>query len=205
MKFPKKKYSEINQFFYNYIDNLNLCLRKTNLKKLKKISKMIEDTIKNKNKIFICGNGGSAAIANHYVADYLKLLRTNTNLKPKIISLVSNMELITAISNDLNYDEIFSYQLETLAEKQDLLLMVSASGNSKNLLNALKFTKKIKMKSISFVGFNGGALLKKSDICLHTKISNYGISEDLAHIFMHIIIQFLRQKNLTKNLKRVKF
>ena len=132
MKFPKKKYSEINQFFDKYIDNLNLCLRKTNLKKLKIILKMIEDTIKNKNKIFICGNGGSAAIANHYVADYLKLLRTDTNLKPKIISLVSNMELITAISNDFNYDEIFSYQLETLAEKQDLLLMVSASGNSKN-------------------------------------------------------------------------
>ncbi len=205
MKFPKRKYSEINHFFSNYTDNLNLYLQKTNLKKLKKITKMIEDTIRNKNKIFICGNGGSAAIANHYVADYLKLLRTDTNLKPKIISLVSNMELITAISNDFNYDQIFSYQLESLAEKQDLLIMVSASGNSKNLLNALKFAKKIKMKSISFVGFSGGKLLKLSDVSIHHEINNYGISEDLAHIFMHIIIQFLRQKNLTKNFKRVKF
>tara|TARA_B100000575_G_C23139116_1_gene662465 strand:+ start:3214 stop:3831 length:618 start_codon:yes stop_codon:yes gene_type:complete len=205
MKFPKKKYSEINKFYFNYIDNLNICLRNMNLSKLKKISKMIEDTVKNKKKIFICGNGGSAAVANHYVADYLKLLRTNTKLKPKIISLVSNMELITAISNDLNYDQIFSYQLESLAEKNDLLILISASGNSKNLINAQKFSKKIKMKSISFLGFNGGKLLKMSDVCFHAKINNYGISEDLAHIFMHIIIQFLRQKNLSINLKKVKF
>ena len=92
MKFPKRKYSEINHFFSNYTDNLNLYLQKTNLKKLKKITKMIEDTIRNKNKIFICGNGGSAAIANHYVADYLKLLRTDTNLKPKIISFVAGIK-----------------------------------------------------------------------------------------------------------------
>ena len=135
----------------------------------------------------------------------MKLLRTDTNLKPKFISLVSNLELITAISNDINYDEIFSYQIESLANSKDLLIIISSSGNSKNLINALKIAKKKNMKIISFVGFNGGIIHKKSDLSLLSKVNNYGISEDIAHILMHITIQFLRQKNLVKNLKKVKF
>ncbi len=205
MKFPKKKYKNINKFFQDYILNLNNSLKNIDLKKIQKITNLIEDTIKMNKCIFICGNGGSAAISNHYVADYLKLLRTNTNLMPKIISLASNMELITAISNDLDYNKIFSYQLESLGKKNDLLILISSSGNSKNLVYALNSAKKIKMKSISFVGFKGGKLLKLSDLCLHTKIDNYGISEDAAQIFMHVIIQFIRQKNLNLKSEKIKF
>ena len=83
--------------------------------------------------------------------------------------------------------------------------MISSSGNSKNLINALKIAKNKKMKIISFVGFNGGLIHKKSDLSLLSEVNNYGISEDIAHILMHIIIQFLRQKNLVKDLKKVKF
>ncbi len=205
MKFPKKKYKNINKFFQDYILNLNNSLKNIDLKKIQKITNLIEDTIKMNKSIFICGNGGSAAISNHYVADYLKLLRTNTNLMPKIISLASNMELITAISNDLDYNKIFSYQLESLGKKNDLLILISSSGNSKNLVYALNSAKKIKMKSISFVGFKGGKLLKLSDLSLHTKIDNYGISEDAAQIFMHVIIQFIRQKNLNLKSEKIKF
>lgn len=175
------------------------------MKILIKIANLLENKIKSNKNIFICGNGGSAAIANHYVADYLKLLRTNTKLKPKFISLVSNLELITAISNDINYDKIFSFQIESLANNKDLLIMISSSGNSKNLINALKIAKSKNMKIISFVGFNGGLIHKRSDLSLLSEVNNYGISEDIAHILMHIIIQFLRQKNLVKDLKKVKF
>tara|TARA_B100001063_G_C16610934_1_gene475704 strand:- start:224 stop:841 length:618 start_codon:yes stop_codon:yes gene_type:complete len=205
MKFPEKKYLQINDFHFDYIKKLNDSIKTIDVKKLNKITKLIEKTIKNKKNIFVCGNGGSAAISNHYVADYLKLLRTNTNLKPKIISLVSNIELITAISNDIDYKKIFSYQIESLGQKNDLLLMISSSGNSKNLVDALQTAKKRNMKTISFLGFNGGVLAKKSDYSLIAKINNYGISEDAAHILMHVIIQFIRQKNLTKNLEKIKF
>ena len=205
MKFPKKRYKNLNKFFQDYILNLNNSLKSIDLKKIQKITNLIENTIKMNKCIFICGNGGSAAISNHYVADYLKLLRTNTNLMPKIISLASNMELITAISNDLDYNKIFSYQLESLAKKNDLLILISSSGNSKNLVYALNSAKKIKMKSISFVGFKGGKLLKLSDLSLHTKIDNYGLSEDAAQIFMHVIIQFIRQKNLNLKSEKIKF
>ena len=205
MNFPKKRYPNIKDYFFDYLNVSDQVIRKINMKTLIKIAQLLENKIKSNKNVFICGNGGSAAIANHYVADYLKLLRTDTNLKPKFISLVSNLELITAISNDINYDEIFSYQIESLANSKDLLIIISSSGNSKNLINALKIAKKKNMKIISFVGFNGGIIHKKSDLSLLSKVNNYGISEDIAHILMHIIIQFLRQKNLVKNLKKVKF
>ena len=205
MNFPKKKYIKIEDYFFDYLNVSNEVLKKIDMKILIKIANLLENKIKSNKNIFICGNGGSAAIANHYVADYLKLLRTNTKLKPKFISLVSNLELITAISNDINYDKIFSYQIESLANNNDLLIMISSSGNSKNLINALKIAKNKKMKIISFVGFNGGLIHKKSDLSLLSEVNNYGISEDIAHILMHIIIQFLRQKNLVKDLKKVKF
>lgn len=205
MNFPKKKYIKIKDYFFDYLNVSNEVIKKIDLKILIKIANLLENKIKSNKNIFICGNGGSAAIANHYVADYLKLLRTHTKLKPKLISLVSNLELITAISNDMSYDKIFSYQIESLANNNDLLIIISSSGNSKNLVNALKIAKNKKMKIISFVGFNGGLIHRKSDLSLLTKVNNYGISEDIAHILMHIILQFLRQKNLIKNLRRVKF
>jgi|TARA_B110001452_G_C15043737_1_gene364498 D-sedoheptulose 7-phosphate isomerase len=205
MNFPKKKYIKIEDYFLDYLNVSNEVIKKIDMKILIKIANLLENKIKSNKNIFVCGNGGSAAIANHYVADYLKLLRTNTKLKPKFISLVSNLELITAISNDINYDKIFSYQIESLANNNDLLIMISSSGNSKNLINALKIAKNKKMKIISFVGFNGGLIHKKSDLSLLSEVNNYGISEDIAHILMHIIIQFLRQKNLVKDLKKVKF
>ena len=104
-------------------------------------------------KFLFAGNGGSASLANHMLCDYSKTLRQNTNLKPKIISLVSNLELITAISNDLNYDDIFSFQLENLCENGDLIVVFSSSGNSKNLIKLEKFAKKNKLKILSFLGF----------------------------------------------------
>ena len=127
MKFPQKKYFKIDDFSFDYFNIINEVLNKINISSLRKIAKLIENKIKNNKNIYICGNGGSAAISNHYVADYSKVLRTNTRLKPKLISLLSNVELITAISNDLSYDQIFSYQLETLATKGDLLILISSS------------------------------------------------------------------------------
>ena len=138
MKFPLKKTKNIKEYFEDYKNTLNTTLNSVNLKNLNKFSNVLENTIRKGNNIFVCGNGGSAAIANHLVCDYIKLMRKNTNLKPKVISLSSNNELITAISNDFSYDKIFSEQLEYLAKKDDLLIMISSSGNSKNIVNAFK-------------------------------------------------------------------
>ena len=122
---------------------------------------MLIKTIKANKTIFVCGNGGSHAIANHYVCDYFKVLSQETNLRVKIKSLCSDDSLISAISNDFSYDDVFSYQAERLMEKGDILILISSSGNSKNIKKVLQFTNK-KIKTIGLCGFKGGYLKRKA-------------------------------------------
>ena len=180
-----------NIFFEKYISKLTSSLNNSDLLSIEKAASKIYETIKKKNTIFVCGNGGSAAIANHYICDYLKFLRQHSKLKPKVISLSSNLETITAISNDFNYDQVFRYQAESLFEKNDLLIVISSSGNSKNVKEVVKFSRKKGVKVIGFSGFDGGYLKKNSNISIHIKANNYGISEDSHHILMHVILQYL--------------
>lgn len=184
-------------FLESYLSELVDSIKLSKIKQIEKASTKILQTVKKKNTIFVCGNGGSAAISNHYVCDYLKFLRQHTKLKPKVISLSSNLETITAISNDFSYDQIFKYQAESLFEKNDLVIIVSSSGNSKNVKELVKYSKKKGVKIIGFSGFKGGYLKKHSDISIHIPADNYGISEDSHHILMHIVLQYLilKQKN----------
>ncbi|WP_440913070.1 SIS domain-containing protein [Candidatus Pelagibacter sp.] len=180
-----------NQFLDFYLSELVSSINKSKISQIEKASSKILETIKKKGTIFVCGNGGSAAISNHYVCDYLKFLRQHTNLMPKVISLSSNLETITAISNDIDYSQVFKYQAESLFQKNDLLIIISSSGNSKNVKEIVKFSKKKKVSIIGFSGFDGGYLKKNSDISIHIPAKNYGISEDSHHILMHIILQYL--------------
>ena len=182
---------KFNDFLNNYIFKLSESIKNTDIKAIEKAANKIYQTIKQKKTIYVCGNGGSAAISNHYICDYLKFLRQHSNLKPKIISLSSNIETITAISNDFDYSQVFKYQAESLFEKNDLLIVISSSGNSENVKEVVKYSKKKGVKVIGFSGFNGGFLKKHSDISVHIDANNYGIAEDSHHILMHIILQFL--------------
>ena len=139
----KKKFQN---FLDKYLLDLTESIKQSDILTIEKASIEINNTVKRKGTIFVCGNGGSAAISNHYVCDYLKFLRQHTNLKPKVISLSSNLETITAISNDFSYDQVFKYQAESLFEKNDLLIVVSSSGNSKNVKEVVKFSKKRGLK-----------------------------------------------------------
>ena len=96
--------NNFQKFIDTYLLDLTNSIKKSDISAIEKASKQIHETIKKKATIFVCGNGGSAAIANHYICDYLKFLRQHTKLKPKVISLSSNIETITAISNDFSYD-----------------------------------------------------------------------------------------------------
>ena len=183
--------NNFQNFLDLYLKNLINSIMKSKINLIEKASLKILETIKKRGTIYVCGNGGSTAIANHYVCDYLKFLRQHSKLRPKVISLSSNLETITAISNDISYDQIFKYQAESLFEKNDLLIVISSSGNSKNVREVVKFSKKKGVKVIGFSGFQGGFLKKHSDISIHIPANNYGISEDSHHILMHIILQYL--------------
>lgn len=154
--------------------------------------------------IFVCGNGGSAAISDHFHCDHSKGVCFDTDLKPKIQSLASNMSTITAIANDFSYDEIFSYQLKMKAIAGDILVTVSSSGNSPNIIRAIEEAKLIGMTVISLCGFSGGESAKISDIVLHVKEDNYGIVEDAHQSLMHIMAQFIRLSHLNKDIDDIK-
>ena len=190
---------DIYKFTQDYLNLLTNSILGCNTQSLEKSTIEIFKRIKEKNSIYVCGNGGSAAIANHYVVDFLKFFKEKTNLMPKIYSLSNNIETITAISNDLNYDQVFSYQIDNYCNKNDLLIIVSSSGNSKNIIKALKLAKKKKIKTIGFSGFEGGYLKRNCDISIHVGANNYGISEDAHHILMHIQLQYLVRQLIKKN------
>ena len=205
-KFPTKIFKEPRLFFESYFSVLNNFLQNNNLNKLISISNEIHRKIINKKKIFICGNGGSGSIADHFLCDFMKGVSFDTNFKPIIISLNSNPSLLSAIANDLGYDKIFEFQLGNLAKTGDLIVLLSCSGNSKNIIKVIKLAKKKKVKIIGFTGFQGGYLKKNSDINFHVNISNYGIVEDVFQITMHCMSQFIRQKYLkNKKIKKNKF
>ena len=105
---------KLKDFVSEYVNNLSSSINDSNLKNLELSVKAIFNTIKKNGSIFVCGNGGSAAIANHYVVDFLKFFRERTNLMPKVFSLSNNIETITAISNDINYKKVFSYHSSKL-------------------------------------------------------------------------------------------
>ena len=182
---------KVEKFISAYINSLSSSIMNSDMENLHKAAMQILKKIKKDATIYVCGNGGSAAIANHYVVDFLKFFREKTIYKPKIFSFSNNIETITAISNDINFKFVFKYQAENLCKKNDLIIIVSSSGNSENIIELLKFTKKNKITTIGFSGFKGGYLKRNSDISVHINAENYGISEDAHHILMHAQLQYL--------------
>ncbi|MDB9773502.1 SIS domain-containing protein [Candidatus Pelagibacter sp.] len=178
-------------FLQSYISNLSNSILSADIESMDKAAKLIFSTIKKRKTIYVCGNGGSAAIANHYVCDFLKFFRQKTKYMPKIISLSNSIETITAIANDIDYSKVFSYQVESLCEKNDLIIIISSSGNSKNIIEIIKTAKKKGITTLGFSGFKGGYLKKESDISVHIAAENYGISEDSHHVLMHVLLQYL--------------
>jgi len=195
----KKKHFSCRDFFIDYNTKLAEALKDLHFTELEKITKFLEKSIKAKRKIFVCGNGGSASVANHFLCDFNKGIKLSSKkkIKPKIYSLVNSLELITAISNDLRYEDIFSFQLENFAKKDDLLITFSCSGSSKNIINVIKLAKKMKLKIICISGF--GKKNKFADLFINLNCKNYGVTEDIFSYIMHTTSQFIRSKYQKSN------
>jgi D-sedoheptulose 7-phosphate isomerase len=201
MKFPINKYNKLDYFSNDYFKTLSDLSKSIDLNNFNKIVKIIEKNYKsNRNKTFVCGNGGSAALANHYACDHQKILFETKKIKPKIISLCSNTPLITAIANDNTYAKIFKDQLKYSSNKDDILIVISSSGNSANVVEAINFANKKDLITISFTGFDGGLCKKISKYNINISCYNYGIVEATHHSIMNIISQFIKNKLLSKNI-----
>jgi D-sedoheptulose 7-phosphate isomerase len=205
-KFPLKKISKSKDYYLEYINQKNDLLQKIDFNELDKIINLLMKCFKNNNILYSCGNGGSSSLADHFTCDFIKQTNNQTSLKVKSISLASNFSLISAIANDISFDKIFSFQIEKLCKKNDVLFLFSVSGNSPNLVEAIKAAKKIGVKIVSFTGFNGGRLAKMSDYNINFPIANFGIAEDCHISVMHYLSQYIRNINLnSKNFKKVNF
>lgn len=142
-------------------------------------------------RLWVAGNGGSAAIADHLLCDWVKGTFTPSHPPIHVHSLVSGMALLTACANDFGYEASFSRQLEMQAQPGDVLVCISSSGNSANILAVLRKAKAMQLRTIALTGFTGGELAKLADITLHVGVHNYGIVEDCHQILMHNIAQYI--------------
>jgi len=163
--------------------------------------KGILDILKNskeKNqKIFVAGNGGSAALAMHYVCDFSKGANkdwSKNHGRYKAICLSNNLGYMTAIANDEHYDEIFMQQLINLASPNDILILISSSGNSPNIIKAVEYAKKAGMITIGISGFKGGKLKGMCDYSAHVDFDSYEVCEDIHGIFGHFLSFYLSGK-----------
>lgn len=147
--------------------------------------------------VFSCGNGGSAAIANHLQCDHLKGVRTGTDLTPRVTSLSSNVELLTAIANDIGYDDTFAYQLRAQSRTGDVLIAISSSGRSPNIIHALEWARGHGLRTIALTGFTGGRSRMVAEVAIHVDSTNYGIVEDLHQSVMHSLAQYVRQSRMS--------
>lgn len=147
--------------------------------------------------VFCCGNGGSASIANHLQCDHVKGIRTTTDLAPRVVSLSSNIELLTAIANDMAYEDVFAYQLQSQSGPGDVLIAISSSGRSPNIMRALTWARDHDIHTIALTGFDGGEAKAVAEVTIHVDGANYGIVEDLHQAVMHALAQYIRQSRMT--------
>lgn len=190
----------IKNCFKNYRQLLNSALDSIKDFDLDLLTTAIIDAYERKVPILICGNGGSASISEHFSCDHTKGVRLDTGIASNIIPLTTNFSLISAIANDLSYDDIFSKQIEWF-QSEAILLVITSSGNSPNIIKALKAAKKKGMYTMALVGFEGGKIVKDNmaDVIVHVKSDNYGVVEDAHQIIMHGISQHIRKKNHNGN------
>ena len=182
--------------------NDSVDLKKKLFKLSPQISKAIDlitSTLKKGNKILICGNGGSAADAQHLAAEFLIRLRPKINRSPyPVISLAQDTSTITACGNDLGFDNLFKRNFEALANKNDLLITLSTSGNSKNIIKVLKCAKIKKIRSISFLGNKGGKSKGLSNIEIIVPSNNTARIQE-CHIFVgHFVFQSAEDRLIKK-------
>ncbi len=196
MNFPTLKDLEVSRFLDSYSSYISKGLNSVDSLEFENIAKLLNETIVQERNIFCCGNGGSAAISEHFVCDFLKGTATDATIQPLIHSLTSNIPTITALANDISYDDIFSFQLKRYAKEGDTLLCVSSSGNSPNIVKAIEVANEHSINTISFVGFQGGKAKSLADHSIHININNYGIVEDIHHSLMHMLSQYIRLINL---------
>lgn len=194
--FPDSLHDDAGQYAQAYFEQLTQAAATVDPSSVAAAGRLLVKTALAGGLIYSCGNGGSAAIANHLVCDCMKGVRAGSSLAPRVVSLSSNVEMITAIANDISVEQVFSYQLHSLGKPGDVLIAISSSGTSPNILAALREAKSLGVATIAMTGFSGGDSRQLADVSLHIDAQNYGVVEDTHQSMMHILAQYMRHAHL---------
>jgi len=164
------------------------------LESLSKAARLVADHYAADKQIFTAGNGGSAATAIHFAADFGKNVAGPNDKHPRIMSLCCNTAALTALGNDCGYENTFSFQLRSLMNPGDLVVLVSASGNSPNIVEAAKVAKAGGASVIGLSGFSGGKLKELADVSIHVPCDVYELVEDAHSFFCHAIVTACKRR-----------
>ena len=178
---------DANQYFAKLSDSI----KKIPFERIDTAVEIIRDAVEKQKWVFTCGNGGSASTASHYITDWGKMRLVNKGLNFKALCLSDNIGMLTAYANDISFEDIFNYPLSNYASEGDILIAVSGSGNSQNVVNAVKRAKDLGLTTICVVGYDGGKLAQICDHVVHFQIDDMQICEDLHLSFGHIVMKAL--------------
>ena len=184
------KKEHLNQI-QSYFDKLKNTLDNVDKEEVAKFVELLEEARANKKQIFIFGNGGASTTAAHFASDLNKPVDPNFPNRFKIICLNDNIPTMLAYANDISFDDIFKEQLKNLVQEGDLVIGMSGSGNSKNIVKAIEYANSVNAKTIGITGYDGGKLKKVSDYSVNANINDMQISQDYHLILVHIAMQII--------------
>ncbi|BAO75043.1 SIS domain-containing protein [Winogradskyella sp. PG-2] len=177
----------------SYLENLTETLNNLDIDAIENCANVLLKAYENGNHIFICGNGGSAATASHFACDINKGVSYGLQKRFKVIPLTDNLGTITAYTNDVGYDIVFEEQLKNFFNPGDVLVGISGSGNSKNVLKAIDFINKNGGVSVGWTGFDGGKLKELAHHSVDANINDMQISEDIHMTMVHVLMKLLKE------------
>jgi len=187
--------NKMKKMYLDYAENLKASLDNIDWTSLANLSSEIRKVWREGKHVFICGNGGSAANAMHIANDFIYGISPSEG-GLKVEALTANTAVLTCLANDLSFEEIFSHQLHVKAVSGDLLICLSGSGNSPNILRAIEKAKTLNVKTFGILGYDGGKALNLVDHALHFQVNDMQIAEDLQLIIGHMLMKDLMQSQL---------
>jgi len=179
-------------FFIEYSHRLGRILTDFDWVPVERLAGELESCWRDGRQLFLCGNGGSAGNAMHLANDFLYGIGRPQGLGMRATALSANPAVTTCLSNDLGYGHVYSAQLKVLARRGDLLIVLSGSGNSPNLVDALKVAQTLGLRTAAILGYDGGLCKGLADIPIHSAIDDMQVSEDLQLIVGHMLMQWLQ-------------
>jgi len=180
-------------FYQTYAANLCRLLNEYKWDSVSKLAEDLQGIWENNQQVFLCGNGGSAANAVHWANDLIFGISPGKGNGIKANALSANISVMTCLANDLSYEDIFSYQLSIMGNAGDMLIGLSGSGNSPNIVKAIQTAKRMKIKTYAIIGYSGGKALDLVDVPIHFPLDDMQIAEDCQQIVSHMVMRWLKQ------------